>query len=145
MKRVKPMSRPHTRVVPGCLVTTVSWKHWPCLFPQHGPGRKHERVLTLADWQRAIVEEHPGPFLRGLFHSDGSLVHNWATRMVAGEKKRYEYPRWQFVNESSDIMRWCGDALDRVDVAWKQTNRRTLSVSRRADVTRLTELIGEKS
>jgi len=145
MKQVKPRSKPHTRIVPGCLITTVSWKHWPCLFPQHGPGRKHERALVLADWQRAIVDEHPGPFLRGLFHSDGCLIKNWATRPVAGQIKRYEYPRWQFVNESADIMRWCGEALDLVGVAWRQTNRRTLSVSRRADVARLTELIGEKS
>ena len=26
------------------------WKHWPCLFPQHGPGRKHERRIALVDW-----------------------------------------------------------------------------------------------
>jgi hypothetical protein len=65
--------------------------------------------------------------------------------MVAGEKKRYEYPRWQFVNESDDIMKWCGDALDLVGVSWRQTNRRTLSVSRRDDVARLTALIGVKS
>lgn len=142
---VKPRSKPHTRVVRGCLVTTVSWKHWPCLFPQHGAGRKHERDLVMADWQRAIVEEHPAPFLRGLFHSDGCLVKNWATRPVAGQMKRYEYPRWQFVNESADIMRWCGEALDRLGIRWRQTNRRTLSVSRRADVARLTELIGAKS
>lgn len=145
MRRVKPGSRPHTRTVPGCTVSTVSWKHWPCLFPQHGRGRKHERVLELHPWQRAIIEEHPADFLRGLFHSDGCLVKNWATRMVAGEKKRYEYPRWQFTNESTDIMRWCGEALDLVHVAWRQTNRRTLSVSRRDDVTRLTALIGVKS
>ncbi len=138
--------RPTCRVTaPGCTVVQSNWKHWPCLFPQHGPGRKHERDLTMAPWQRTIVEEHPGPFLRGLFHSDGCLVKNWATRPVAGRIRRYEYPRWQFVNESADIMRWCGDALDRVGIRWRQTNRRTLSVSRRADVARLTELIGVKA
>jgi hypothetical protein len=73
MRRVKPGGRPHTRFRPGCLVTTVSWKHWPCLFPQHGPGRKHERPILLEDWQREIVERHPGDFLRGLFH--GRLPH----------------------------------------------------------------------
>ncbi len=40
----------------------------------------------LEDWQRDIVEEHPAEFLRGLFHSDGSRVRNWATRMVAGRE-----------------------------------------------------------
>jgi hypothetical protein len=32
---------------------------WPCLIPQHGPGRKHERKIELVDWQRDIVDEHP--------------------------------------------------------------------------------------
>lgn len=44
---------------------------WSCLFPQHGPGRKHARPIVLADWQQEIVCEHPGRFLRGLIHSDG--------------------------------------------------------------------------
>lgn len=145
LRAVHP-ERPTRRVTaPGCTVVQSNWKHWPCLFPQHGPGRKHERGMVLADWQQAIVDEHPGPFLRGLFHSDGCLVKNWATRPVAGRIKRYEYPRWQFVNESRDIMGWCSEALDRVEVGWRQTKPRVLSVSRRADVARLTELIGEKS
>ncbi len=105
---VKPGGLPHTRLVPGAVITTVSWKHWPCLFPQHGPGRKHERPIVLDDWQRAVVEDHPGPFLRGLFHSDGSRVRNWATRPVGGVVKRYDYPRWQFVNVSPDIRELCG-------------------------------------
>jgi hypothetical protein len=33
MRQVKPGSRPHTREVPGCVVITVGWKHWPCLLP----------------------------------------------------------------------------------------------------------------
>jgi hypothetical protein len=49
MGLVKPGGRPHTRVRPGCVVTTVSWKHWPCLFPQHGQdgstrGRSRSRT-----------------------------------------------------------------------------------------------------
>lgn len=24
------------------------WKSWPCLLPQHGPGRKHSRTIALA-------------------------------------------------------------------------------------------------
>jgi hypothetical protein len=44
---------------------------WPCLLPQHGRGRKHLRPIVLADWQYAIVNDHPKAFLRGLIHSDG--------------------------------------------------------------------------
>jgi hypothetical protein len=144
MKRVKPGSRPHTREVPGCLITTVGWKHWPCLFPQHGPGRKHERPLVMQDWQWAIVEEHPADFLRGLFHSDGCRANNWAQRLVAGEMKRYDYPRWQFTNSSTDIRGWCCDALDLVNVPWRQSSWKTISVSTRAGVARLDELVGLK-
>ena len=91
MRTVKPRCRPHTRRVPGCVISTVSWRHWPCLFPQHGPGRKHERTLTLEPWQKEVVDAHPAALLRGLFHSDGCRITNWTTRPVAGEVKRYEY------------------------------------------------------
>jgi hypothetical protein len=145
MKRVKPNCRPHTRRTPGCINTTVGWKHWPCLFPQHGPGRKHERKLTLEAWQRELVEAHPADFLRGLFHSDGCRSKNWATRMVNGQKKRYDYPRWQFTNNSDDIRAWCTDALDLLDIPWRQPYWKTIAVSRRDGVARLDELIGPKS
>ncbi|MEI5673811.1 hypothetical protein [Nocardioides sp. CCNWLW212] len=141
--------RPHRRVfqvmAPGAVVVQSNWVHWPCLFPQHGPGRKHERAIMLEDWQRVVVEAYPAAFLCGLFHSDGCRVRNWATRLVAGRKKRYDYPRWQFVNASTDIRETCCWALDLVDVTWRQSSTRTISVSTRAGVARLDELIGQKS
>ena len=145
MASVKPGGLPHTRKVRGCVITTVSWRHWLCLFPQHGPGRKHERPIILEDWQRRIVEAHPGPFLRGLFHSDGCCVINSTKRVVAGETKVYRYPRWQFSNASADIRKMCCWALDLADIAWRQSNRRVISVSRREAVDALDELIGPKS
>jgi hypothetical protein len=145
MARVKPNGRPHVRHTPGCVISTISWKHWPCLFPQHGPGRKHERPIVLQDWQRLIVEEHPGGFLRGLFHSDGSRTRNWATRVVAGAKKRYDYPRWEFVNRSDDILGLCTWALDLCDIAWRRPRINAIAVSRHDDVRRLDALIGPKA
>jgi hypothetical protein len=144
MRQVKPGCRPHTRRTPGCLVITVSWKHWPCLFPQHGPGPKHLRTLVLEDWQREIIDAEPAAFLRGLFHSDGCRVNNWAQRIVAGEMKRYDYPRWQFVNHSPEIRQWCCEALDLVGIPWRQSSWKHVSVSTRAGVARLDELIGPK-
>ncbi|HET6625565.1 MAG TPA: transcriptional regulator [Nocardioidaceae bacterium] len=145
MRRVKLNSRPHARFRPGCVVTTVSWKHWPCLFPQHGPGRKHERELTLECWQKELIERYPADFLRGLFHSDGCRAKNWATRTVAGERKRYDYPRWHFSNNSKDIMRWCQETLDLLEIPWRQSSWKTLSVSTKAGVARLDGLIGLKN
>lgn len=145
MRLVKPNSRPHTRLVPGAVVSTVSWKHWPCLFPQHGPGRKHGRRIVLEPWQVDIVKEHPADFLRGLFHSDGCRANNWTTRLVAGERKRYDYPRWQFVNRSDDIIDLCTGALDLLAIAWRRSRIDCVSVSRADDVRRLDELMGMKS
>ncbi len=144
MKEVKPGSRPWTRSRPGCVETKVGWKHWPCLFPQHGPGRKHERPIVLAAWQDEIVAAHPWDFLRGLLHSDGARVNNWATRVVAGQRRRYDYPRWQFVNASEDILALCTRSLDEVGVPWRRSGRRTVSVSTRAGVATLDERVGLK-
>ncbi len=141
---VRPGARVARVRAPGAVVVQANWKHWPCLFPQHGPGRKHERPIVLADWQRALVGEHPGAFLRGLFHSDGCRVANWATRTVAGHTKRYDYPRWQFTNHSADILQLCCWALDLVGIGWRRSSWKTISVSTRAGVAALDELIGPK-
>ncbi len=34
----------------GCVDVSSYWKHWICLFPQHGPVRKHERAIELLPW-----------------------------------------------------------------------------------------------
>jgi hypothetical protein len=31
----------------GCTEVASYSKHWICLFPQHGPGRKHDRRIEL--------------------------------------------------------------------------------------------------
>ncbi|HSE69287.1 MAG TPA: helix-turn-helix domain-containing protein [Nocardioidaceae bacterium] len=134
----------HVRA-PGVVVVQSSWKHWPCLFPQHGPGRKHERRLVLAAWQREVVEAYPGDFLRGLFHSDGSRVRNWARRTVDGVTTRHEYARWQFVNNSAEILGWCTEALDLVGIPWRQSSWKCVSVSTRDGVAALDALIGPKT
>ena len=129
---------------PGCVVVQAYWNHWPCLFPQHGPGRKHQRTLVMEPWQRAAVTTHPGPFLRGLFHSDGCRVTNRVTTHGGDPRTEYTYGRWQFANHSEDIRRWCSESLDLLDVPWRKSNWKTISVSRREAVARLDELIGPK-
>jgi hypothetical protein len=54
--------RPWQGMHPGgsnCVNLVSYWKQWPCLFPQHGRGRKHLRPIELADWQRSIISEDP--------------------------------------------------------------------------------------
>jgi hypothetical protein len=60
----------------NCAQISSYSKAWPCYFPQHGPGRTHERKIELTAWQWGYVWQEPGMFLRGLIHSDGCRVSN---------------------------------------------------------------------
>ncbi|MGV9555962.1 transcriptional regulator [Streptomyces sp. NPDC003401] len=128
----------------GCVAVTGSSKHWPCLFPQHGPGKKHERRITLEPWQQAIVVAHPWEFIRGLIHSDGCRITNWTIRAVGGERKRYEYPRYFFSNLSGDIIRLFTDALDHVGVEWKMANPRNVSIAKKTSTALMDTHVGPK-
>ncbi|WP_393916083.1 hypothetical protein [Halostreptopolyspora alba] len=119
-------------------------KHWPCLFPQHGPGPKHTRTIELAPWQSAVVSGHPEEFVRGLFHSDGCRIVNRVRRTVAGADRWYAYPRYFFSNNSRDIHGLLGRYLDQLGVEWRMSNATTLSVARRASVARLDAFVGPK-
>lgn len=70
--RVHP-TRPGVRNV-GYTHLTSLWKHGPCSLPQHRPKMKYTPTITLHEWQRRVVEEYPGLFVRGLFYSDGCRV-----------------------------------------------------------------------
>jgi hypothetical protein len=128
----------------GCVEVNSHSKHWPCLFPQHGPGKKHERKIELASWQREIVDECTEEFVRGLLHSDGSRFVNRVRRPLKDGDRWYEYPRYNFTNVSVDIQRLFTDALDRLGVAWTQMNAKNISVARREAVARLDEFVGPK-
>ncbi|MFG2112615.1 transcriptional regulator [Streptomyces sp. NPDC048718] len=132
----------------GCVAVTSYGRHWTCLFPQHGPGKKHDRRIVLEDWQQGIVDAHPWEFIRGLIHSDGARIVNWASCLVGGERKRYEYPRYFFSNVSDDIVRLFTDTLDRLGVAWRSRRRKNgvqdVSVARREAVALMDTHIGPK-
>ncbi|WUS96479.1 hypothetical protein OHA46_07195 [Streptomyces sp. NBC_00708] len=144
MATVRPDNKVFRVQRQGCQYVTCTSKHWPCLFPQHGPGKKHDRAIALADWQREIVSTHPWAFIRGLIHSDGSRVINWTTRLIAGEQKRYEYPRYFFTNLSADILGLFTDALDQVGVEWRRASSKNISVARRASVALMDAHVGPK-
>ncbi|MDQ3646535.1 MAG: hypothetical protein M3345_06315 [Actinomycetota bacterium] len=120
----------------GCIQVAGYWKHWPCVFPQHGPGKKHEREIRLHSWQQEIADLYPGQLLRGLIHSDGCRSFNW----VNGTG----YPRYQFTNYSSDIRSIFCRACDLYGVRWRQMNWRTISIARRAEVEKLDLVVGPK-
>jgi hypothetical protein len=116
------------------------WKHWTCLIPQHGPGRKHTRPIVLADWQWRIVTAHVEPFLRGLIHSDG-------TRIVATERKgRYvrRAPRYAFSNRSEDILGIFRSACEIAGIHCTRASRKQIAVYSKSAVARLDQFVGPK-
>jgi hypothetical protein len=47
MRAVRPENAVFTVQSVGCKYVTACSRHWPCLFPQHGPGMKHNRKIEL--------------------------------------------------------------------------------------------------
>jgi hypothetical protein len=134
-----PHVAPHA--VSACVVVTSYWKAWPCLLPQHGPGRKHHRRIVLQPWQEAIVTAAPQAFARALIHTDG-----WrGTNAVHVKGCDYAYPRYQFSNRSDDIRRLFTDACDRLGVAWRPWGPFHISVARREAVAVLDGFVGPKA
>jgi hypothetical protein len=113
-------------------------------FPAARTGPQAHAEIELQPWQRIIVTEDSGRFARGLFHSDGYRGMNRVRAQLADGDHWYEYPRYLFTNESADILRLCGEALDQLGVAWRYSRRNSISVARRGAVARLDEFVGPK-
>ena len=115
----------------------MHWNHWPCLFPQFGPGKKHKRAIVLADWQQELVEHSPQHLVKGLIESDGC-------RVVANDRGVASV-RYHFSNRSEDIKAIYCSALDRLCIPWTRPCNQQIAVYRKAATARLDEFIGPKS
>ncbi|MEU6948219.1 transcriptional regulator [Streptomyces sp. NPDC046316] len=148
IKAVRPEGSVSVLQKQGCVMVTSYGRHWTCLFPQHGAGKKHERRIALEPWQQQIVDQHPWAFIRGLIHSDGCRIVNWTEKVIGGRLKRYEYPRYFFTNSSADIIGLLTAALDLVGVEWKPSNQsratQNISVARKASVALMDLHVGPK-
>jgi len=144
MQDVLPASKVFTVQRIGMTEVKSYSKHWPCLFPQHGPGMKHKRRIELVAWQQVIVDRYPGDFARGLIHSDGYRGMNRVRRVLTDGDRWYEYPRYLFSNKSKDILGLCGAALDRLGVEWRFARWDMISVAKKGSVARLDEFVGPK-
>lgn len=113
---------------------------WPCLFPQHGPGKKHLRKIELAGWQRKIVRAEPRKLLRGLIHSDGC----YSVNTIRYPNKSYAYPRYLFSNRSDDIRGIFCDACDQLGIEWRVMTRTEISIARHESVAMMDEFVGPK-
>ena len=130
----------------NCFQVSSYSRGWPCLFPQHGPGKKHERRIWLAEWQRELAERWPKALLRGLIQSDGCRFTN-----TRGSADSWSAPRYAFGNVSTDITSIFCSACDKLGLRWtaafpKDESRAvTIYVSRMDDVARMDEFVGPKS
>jgi len=124
-----------------CLEVSIYSKHWPCLIPQHGPGRKHLREIALSEWQQQIVERQREAFLRGLIHSDGC-------RIVACERQagRVRYAaRYVFSNKSEDIKKLFCESCDALGIRWTRPSEKDIAIDRLASVAMMDEFVGPKA
>lgn len=137
MEAVMPGQHAYVQRLPSrCVEISMYSKHWPCLFPQHGPGRKHERSIRLEGWQEELVSRATESLLRGLIHSDGC-------RVIANDRG-VKSVRYHFSNRSEDIKEIFCDSLDRLAIPWTRPSDRDIAIYRKAAVARLDEFIGPK-
>lgn len=130
----------HAAVQPrptNCVEVGLYSKHWPCLFPQHGPGKKHTRPIRLQPWQQALVNQATEDFVRGLIDSDGC-------RVVANDRG-VRSVRYHFTNHSEDILGLFTNALDHLGIPWTRNSRYMIAVYRKAATARMDEFVGPKT
>ena len=121
----------------GCVEVLLYSKHWPCLLPQHGPGKKHLRPIRLEPWQEVLVKEATEEFVRGLIDSDGC-------RVVANDRG-VRSVRYHFSNRSDDIRGLFCAALDDLGIPWTRPRWFEVAIYRKAAVARLDEFVGPKA
>lgn len=112
-------------------------KAWRCLFPQHGPGKKHERRIVLTHWQLDAIRSRPDLLLRGLLQSDGCRFQNTG-------RCGWSNPRYSFSNVSDDIKGIFCDACELLGLRWTSSGPKTIYVSRKDDVALLDLFVGPK-
>jgi hypothetical protein len=125
------------RIPSRCTEVSLYSQHWPCLFPQHGPGRKHLRPIRLQPWQEVLIKQATEEFVRGLIDSDGC-------RVVANDRG-VRSVRYHFSNRSEDILGLFTAALDDLGIPWTRSTKYIVSIYRKAATARLDEFIGPKS
>jgi hypothetical protein len=130
----------------NCVAVSVYSQHVPCLFPQHGAGKKHERRIFVEPWQQAHLTTAPWGFIRGCIRSDGCCFVN---RTDIHRPEPYEYVSYGFANRSKDIVDLFVGACDRVGVFTRANcnpdGRWDVRVNRRASVALMLEHVGYKS
>src|SRR3954447_11720916 len=124
----------------GCVHVSVYSSHLACVFPQHGPGRKHERPIQLEPWQSQALETEPWAFIRACIWTDRCSFIN-----CTGP---YEYLSYDFTNYSKDIIDLFTAACESVGIAdYRVTSYRRawkVRINRRPSVALMLGHVGVK-
>jgi hypothetical protein len=136
LRRCFPGNHVGRLVRTSMVVLWVYHGHLACLFPQHGPGKKHERPIILEPWQETLVDAAPWAFLRGCIRSDGCTFVN--------RTGKYEYLSYEFTNLSPDIRALFVRACARTGVQTRGYGKR-IRICQRPSVRLMVEHVGIKS
>jgi uncharacterized protein YqiB (DUF1249 family) len=120
----------------NCHIISAYSSDWVEMFPQHGEAKKHQRTIQLEEWQQIIVDEFLIEFVKGLYHSDGTRIEPVINNTV--------YPRYQFVQVSTDIRNLFTDSLRKLGISWTFYGN-TVTIAKRRDVAFLDQVLGPKS
>ena len=145
--RCFPENRVDQVQAPGCVHVSVYSSHLSCVFPQHGPGRKHNRSIVLEGWQEQTIRAEPWPFVRGCILTDGCVFTN---RTDVHRESPYEYLSYHFSNRSKEIVDLFVASCDRVGVFTRVNHQPTrgewsVRINRRPSVALMLEHVGLKS
>lgn len=124
------------KTISNCINVKYCNKLLGILFPQHGVGKKHTRIIELSEWQLSFVNDIY--LCQGLFFSDGCYYFD-----KANSKWMYS-----FTNKSSgivEILRWSLDRLGIRSNIRDKGDSQILTVKHRSDVSRLHDMIGDKN
>ena len=116
-------------------VLRVHSAHLCCLFPQHGPGKKHNRAIQLEPWQVEALQVAPWRFIRGCIRSDGCSYVN--------RTGQYSYLSYESSNRSAEILDLFSRACDSVGVEHRRYWK-AIRVYRRSSVALLEANVGVK-
>lgn len=108
-------------------------------FPQHGLGKKHDRDVSLKQWQQDLIDKELECFVKGLIDTDGCLYDNG--RYVKHNGEKTYLPSYQFTNKSKDVLKMYTDTLDKLGIHYTYVPKKCGSVNvftrNRVDVQKL--------
>jgi hypothetical protein len=134
LKILFPFNKVSTYVDNNTVVVSLYNNQLVTLFPQHGTGKKHNRLIKLEEWQNNILDH--SSFIKGLFHSDGSYYQSGI------------YDRYNFTNMSKDIIQLYKESCTFLNISYCEVNyhngKNVITHNKRKDVLFLKETIGIK-